>query len=254
MRIALLISGGGTTAEAVIKAVRSSRLKGVEITGVISSNPTAKGIEKAKKLKVPVIVINPKKYVSQTTFGKKLLKVFDTWNIDLISQNGWLPLTPKNVIDRYQDKIINQHPGPLDPGYPDFGGVGMYGARVMCTRIAYCWLTDEKKLWTEATTHWVTEEFDTGDLIRTEYLQLPPVDSTVTLQKLKKNPKTLIDATIATQKILLPLEHTNVIETLRQISSGKTKKISRKKRLVTPKNISILRHAKQLAKTLFPEG
>jgi folate-dependent phosphoribosylglycinamide formyltransferase PurN len=254
MRTALLISGSGTTATAIVQAVQNGKLSHIKIVGVISSRAVAKGVGKMQTLGVRVKVIDPKKHSSQEKFGEKLLDVFHKWRVELISQNGWIPLTPQNVIHSYKNKIINQHPGPLDPGHPDFGGKSMYGSRVTCARIAYCWLTHKKNPWTEATSHWVSEGYDKGDLIKIKRLQLPATGSNVSLQELTKNPKNLIDATHNTQKKLLPLEHTNVIETLRLISLGKTKNFTRKKRLISPHHLEILRESKQLAKQLFPAG
>lgn len=166
-RLALLISGSGTTMEAVIKAYQEKRLLGIR-------------------------------------------------PVDLISQNGWMPLTPENVVKRYEGRAFNQHPGPLDPGRSkfDFGGKGMFGSRVTCARVAFEWVVGEKNPWTEATTHYVTEKYDEGDL----------------------------------------LEHQNVIATLQAYAEGKQLGFRRTKPLIHQDQEQILFQAKKLAIKLFPGG
>jgi len=247
-RLAILISGGGTTAEAIIKACQEKRLRGILPTIVISSRFDALGIQKAKNLGVKTIVISPKEFKSKKEFGKRLIRILKKYKIDLVSQNGWLPLTPKQVTEEYRGRIINQHPGPLDPGRKfDFGGKEMYGARVMCARLAYAWLTKEKKPWTEATVHFANEQYDKGDLLRTEKMSLPPLRG-------KFNEQILKEKTLELQKQLLPLEHKNVIESLRMLAKGEVKGFRRKKPLIHKKNEKILLKAKEIAFRLFPKG
>ena len=224
LRTALLISGSGTTAEAVIMACQSSELAGIEIVAVIASKSDAGGIEKAQNLGIPTHVVRV----------DDLLVLLKKLRVQLVSQNGWLPLTPKEVVDEYEGMIVNQHPGPLDPGYADFGGKGMYGARVVAARLIYSQLVGGD-FWTEATTHLVTEEFDRGLLLRTERLEFSPGARTEDIQ----------------QQLLL-LEHKNVIETLKLFARGKAVGHGRKERLVEEKNLSFLDEAKRMAVKLFP--
>ncbi len=247
MRLALLISGSGTTAEAVIRACKSGELKNVEPTLVISSNPAAKGIEKAKRLGVKTLVVDIKK--------DDLLAVLKKYKIDLVSQNGWFPLTPKEVVDHYENRIINQHPGPLDPPRSDFGGSQMYVTRVVCARIAYEWLTQEKHPWTASTIHFVTEEFDRGELISLIKIPIPALHQPITIQQLGEKPERLITTTTKVQKKLLPIEHQNVITVLQRFARGeKVKGFKLKEPLVPEKFEEILKEAKKLAVNLFPTG
>lgn len=254
MRLAILISGSGTTAEAVIRAYQWGKLKNVEPVLVISSNPNALGIEKAKKLGVKTLVLDPKK--------NDLLGILKKHKIEFVSQNGWLPLTPKEVVDHYQGKIINQHPGPLDPGRSDFGGSQMYGARVVAARIAYEWLTGEKNPWTASTIHFVTEEFDKGDIIQMIKLPIPNLPAgrqifkqKVTIPELENNPQKLIITTKDVQKKLLPIEYQNVIGTLQKFADEKkVGGFKLKEPLVPEKFEEILKEAKKLSVKLFPNG
>lgn len=257
LQLALLISGNGSTAESVIKAVNNKILKKITPVIVISSNPQAPGIKKALNLGVKTSVINPANFKDKKEFGENLLEILKNSKIDLVSQNGWMPLTPENVIRTYQRRIINQHPGPLDPGRKlDFGGKGIYGQRVNCARIAYCWLVG-RDFWTEATTHFVTELYDQGDLIRTEKLAIPKKNYKRRVSELKKDFKSLIMETQKVQNSLFPIEHQNVIETLKLFAvKGLDGVIGcrRSKPLVPFKDEEILDKAKELAIELFPEG
>jgi len=247
-KLAILISGSGSTAEAIIKTCQEKRLEGILPVVVISSRSDALGIQKAKNLGVKTLVVSPKDFRSKKEFGQRLLEILQKYKIDLVSQNGWLPLTPAVVIEKYQGRIINQHPGPLDPGRKfDFGGKGMYGARVMCARLAYEWLTKEENPWTEATVHFANEEYDKGELLRVEKMALPPFRG-------KFNEQILKEKTLEAQRRLLPLEHQNVIDGLKMLAEGKARGFRRKRPLIPRKNERILLKAKEIAFRLFPKG
>jgi phosphoribosylglycinamide formyltransferase 1 len=252
-RLAILISGSGTTAEAVIRASRSGKLANLKPVVLISNIPEATGLAKAKALGVDIMVVE-RKGKTMTQFSNDLLHALEKSGADLVSQNGWLPLTPPPVITAFKGRIINQHPGPLDPGKADFGGKGMYGRRVTAARIAYAWITGEDH-WTEATTHHVTEEFDKGGVIRTEILKMPSPSHLMTIKQLKDKPDDLIQETMETTKKLLPLEHVNVIETLSEFAKhGKFPTMKRSTPLVHDRRKGILDEVKELAIAVFPNG
>ena len=138
MKIALLISGGGTTMEAIIKAAQNDTLKNVSPVLVIVSKESAGGLIKAKNLGISeknILVINPKNFKTEEEFGEKIIKECEERKVDFIGQYGWLVKTPENVCEAFKGRIINQHPGPLDNGRSDFGGAGMYGKRVHKARL-----------------------------------------------------------------------------------------------------------------------
>ena len=253
-RLAILISGGGTTAEAVIKACQARRLD-LEPMVVISSKEGAGGIEKANRLGVPTEVVRPRDYGTRAEFGGKLLSVLEEYGVEIVSQNGWMPLTPRNVIERYQERIVNQHPGPLDPpDRSDFGGKGMYGSRVSCARIAYERVTGEKNPWTTATVHWVTDEYDRGGLIKTTRVNFDRPKRRVTMEELTSDSGELMRGTKELQRILLPIEHGNVIAALEMVVRGESGLGRRKVPLIPEANWKILEQAKELAIRLFPNG
>ena len=255
MRIASLISGSGTTMKAVAKACREGALVGlVKPVVVISSRRDNQGIERAKKYGIKTFIVRPKDFPTPAAFGEKLLKIFRDFDVDLVSQNGWLPLTPVNVIKRFRGRIINQHPGPLDGRRPDFGGKGMYGSRVICARLAFVWATGQKDPWTESTIHYVTEGFDEGSLIRVVRLAVPSFPRLVAIAELQEDSQKLIETTKIIQAKLLPLEHQNVIAVLRAFAKGNSPSFIRPQPLISPGQKRVLLEAKKLAIRLFSQG
>ena len=239
MRIALLISGGGTTMEAIIKATEGEALKGVTPSLVIASNENAGGIEKARKLGIKdedILIINPKSFETREKFGEKIIEECKKRNVDFIGQYGWMVMTPENVIKEFEGMIVNQHPGPLDTGRPDFGGIGMYGMRVHQTRLFFVNKV-KRDYWTEATTHRVTSKFDEGVVIKREQVPILPDDTAETLQAR-----------------VLPIEHKVQIEALQDFANSTISEFHRETPLVLEGEESILEECKRLAIKLYPNG
>lgn len=252
LRIALLISGGGTTAEAIIRSTQRGLLKElVSPAVVISSSASAEGIAKVQAMGIPTEVVD----THQETFGENLNELLSNYSVQLVSQNGWMPLTPQNVIEKFARNIINQHPGPLDPGRPDFGGKGMYGARVVCARLLYCFFTQEQHPWTESTVHYVTEEFDKGSILRVAELPFASPDRKIAPENVEGSTPVQEYVKHATKKLqeeLLELEHENVIQTLAALARGEHPSFTRESPLVV--DTQALTLAKRWAIRLFPQG
>ena len=239
MRIALLISGGGTTMEAIIKGTLNGALPGVTPSLVIASNENAGGIEKAKKLGIKdedILIINPKSFETKEKFGEKIIEECKKRNVDFIGQYGWMVMTPENVIKEFEGMITNQHPGPLDTGRPDFGGVGMYGMRVHQSRLSFVNKV-KRDYWTEATTHRVTTKFDEGVVIKRKQVPILENDTAETLQAR-----------------VLPIEHEVQIETLRDFINGTVSEFHRETPLVRDGEEEILEECKKEAIKLYPNG
>ncbi len=239
IKLALLISGGGTTMEAIIKACQDGRLKDVEPSLVISSTENAGGIQKAKDLGIKdenILVINPKSFFSRSEFGEKLISECKARGVNFVGQYGWHVLTPENVVKEFEGRIVNQHPGPLDTGRPDFGGPGMFGMRVHQARLEFVRRVN-RDFWTEATTHYVTPEFDKGAIIKKQQVEITPDDTAETLQ----------------QRVL-PAEHQVQIEVLADFASGTVSEFHRETPLVLDGEEIILDECKESAKKLYPNG
>lgn len=247
IKLALLISGGGTTMEQILVACYSGILKGlIEPTLVIASKDKIGGIQRAIDVGFPrdrILLCGRRRYESDHDFGLSLLSLLVTHHIDLVGQFGWLCKTPENVIERYENRIINQHPGPLDHGYLGFGGEGMYGRRVHCARLFFARTTgNPRDQYSEATTHIVTARYDDG----------PAIGRTVV-------PILLGDDVTSLQERILPEEHKLQIAVLKMIAeSGGADKLrglyERDERLVLPGQESLLSMSKLVAGMLFPKG
>ncbi len=239
MRVAFLISGGGTTMEAIIRAANGTRLRGVIPALVIASRPDCGGIDRAKKAGIPekdIVVIERKNFDTAEAFGEAILTECKKRSIDFIGQYGWLMLTPTNVIEAYQGRIVNQHPGPLDAGRPDFGGKGMFGMRVHAARLGFVKETDHD-FWSEATAHRVTEHFDEGSVVNATRVPILETDTPESLQAR-----------------MLPVEHDVQIKTIADFRDGNIHEIIRPLPLIKPSELSILEAVKAEAIRRYPNG
>jgi len=154
IRIAVLVSGSGTNLQSLIDNCKSGYIPG-KIVLVISSNPKAFAIERAKRAKIPVIVLNRKRYKNDWTYSKRILKEVRKKDVDLICLAGFLWKLAPNIIKEYRGRIMNIHPALL----PKFGGKGMYGLRVHKAVLK----AGEK--FSGATVHFVDEKYDHGPII-----------------------------------------------------------------------------------------
>lgn len=239
MRIALLISGSGTTVEAIIRACGSGALEGVIPVCVIASKVGIPGIERAEKAGIApqnIIVLKPADFSSREAFGEAIIAECKKRDVDFVGQYGWLPLTPPNVIAAYEGMIVNQHPAPLDPGRPDFGGKGMWGRRAVCARLLFVRRV-QRDFWTEATAHRVTAEYDMGAVVKATKVPILSEDDVASLYAR-----------------LYPVEYETQIATLRDFVNGTVKEIVRDEPLVRPGEEGILEECKKEAMELYPHG
>ena len=116
-KIAVMISGSGSNLEANVKACHEKNIYG-EIVYVISNNPDAYGIERAKKYNIPVKIIDHKSYTDRDDFDDALKDFLDNLEIDLIILAGFMRILGKNITEKFYGKMINLHPSllPLYPG------------------------------------------------------------------------------------------------------------------------------------------
>lgn len=239
MRIALLISGNGTTAEQILRAVSSGTLKNIEPALVISSRADAPGIERAVNAGVPkseVVVIARSGFPDESAFGEAIITACAARGIEFIGQYGWMTKTPANVIARFRDMIVNQHPAPLDSGRPDFGGKGMWGKRAVCARLLFARRVN-RAFWTEATCHRVAAEYDQGAVVKAAKVPILPEDDADSLYAR-----------------LYPAEYETQIAALRDFADGAVKEIIRDEPLVRPGEEAILAECKKEAISLYPHG
>ena len=173
LKIAVLVSGGGTNLQAIIDAVADGGIKDTEITAVISNNRNAFALERAKKAGIEALVVAPKDYEDRAQFNQALLDTLNSLKVDLIVLAGYLVVIPEAVIDADPNKIINIHPSLI----PAFCGTGYYGLKVHEAA-----LKRGVKV-VGATVHFVDKGTDTGPIIMQKAVAVENGDTPEILQR-----------------------------------------------------------------------
>ena len=171
--IVCLVSGGGTNLAAIIKAIEDGSIKNVRIKSVISNNADAYALERAKSAGIESKCISPKNFKNRDDFNKALLDELKSLNPDLIVLAGFLVNISKDIVDAFENKIINIHPSLI----PSFCGKGYYGLKVHEAA-----LKRGVKV-TGATVHFVDAGIDTGKIIIQKAVDVLPGDDAKTLQR-----------------------------------------------------------------------
>lgn len=172
INIAVLVSGGGTNLQALIDAERSGIIKSGEIRLVVSNNPDAYALERAKSAGIKTAVC-PKKGVSQEDFENRLTGLLEQSGTELIILAGFMCILSEKFTSKYEKRIINVHPSLI----PSFCGKGFYGLHVHEAALAY-----GVKV-TGATVHFVNEIPDGGEIIMQKAVYIEDGDTPETLQK-----------------------------------------------------------------------
>lgn len=173
LRIAVLVSGGGTNLQAIIDAIAAGKITDTEIEAVISNNKNAYALERAKQAGIKDIVVSPKDFETREIFNENLLKTLQEVNPDLIVLAGYLVVIPEIVIDAFENRIINIHPSLI----PAFCGTGYYGLKVHEAA-----LKRGVKV-VGATVHFVDKGTDTGPIIMQKAVAVQNGDTPKVLQQ-----------------------------------------------------------------------
>ena len=172
-RIAVLVSGGGTNLQALLDAEAAGKIPHGEIALVISNNPDAYALERAKKFGVPGAVITRKECGSKEAFEDALQAVLERNGTDLIILAGFMAILSENFTSKWPKRIINVHPSLI----PSFCGEGFYGLKVHEAALNY-----GVKV-TGATVHFVNEIPDGGEIIAQQAVEILDGDTPETLQR-----------------------------------------------------------------------
>ena len=173
VRIAVLVSGGGTNLQALIDAQSRGELKNGRIAAVLSSRPDAYALERARNHGIEAVCVSPRDYESREQFNEALLEKVNEYQLDLIVLAGFLVAIPAAMIQRYRNRIINIHPSLI----PSFCGVGYYGLKVHEAA-----LKRGVKV-TGATVHFVDEGTDTGPILLQKPVEVKEGDTPEILQR-----------------------------------------------------------------------
>lgn len=167
IKIAVLVSGGGTNLQALIDAQKKEILKSGKIELVISNNESAFALKRAKENNIPFEIISKK------NFEERLKEILQSYKIELIVLAGFTAVLPDNFVKDYDKRIINIHPSLI----PSFCGKGFYGIKVH-----QAVLKKGVKI-TGATTHFVNEIIDGGEIIMQKAVEVYEDDTAEKLQK-----------------------------------------------------------------------
>lgn len=172
-KAAVLVSGGGTNLQAIIDAKASGLIRNAEISLVISNNPSAYALTRAKNAGIKASCISPSEFDSREAFNKALTDALIEAEIDLVVLAGFLVIIPYEMVEKFRNRIINVHPSLI----PSFCGTGCYGLKVHEKA-----LSRGVKI-TGATVHFVDEGTDTGPIILQKAVEVKDGDTAETLQK-----------------------------------------------------------------------
>lgn len=173
LKIAVLVSGGGTNLQAVMDAIDDQTITNTKIEVVISNNKNAYALERAAKKGIPNLCISPKDFADRAEFNRVFLEKLNSYHVDLVVLAGFLVVIPPEMIAEYKNKIINIHPSLI----PSFCGTGYYGLKV------HEGVLERGVKVTGATVHFVDEGTDTGPIILQKAVEVQSDDTPEILQR-----------------------------------------------------------------------
>ena len=173
LKLAVLVSGGGTNLQAIIDAISAGKITNACISVVISNNVNAYALERARAHGIEALCISPKDFESREAFNQAFLEKLNSYNVDLVVLAGFRVVLPEMRIKEYENRIVNIHPSLI----PSFCGKGFYGLKVHEGVLA------RGVKVTGATVHFVDEGTDTGPIILQKAVEVKQGDTPEVLQR-----------------------------------------------------------------------
>ena len=173
VKIAVLVSGGGTNLQALIDAEKSGIIHSGAISLVISNVAGAYALTRAENAGIDTLTVIKKELGSQEAFEEKLISELEKHGIELVILAGFMSILSEKFTRKFEDRIINVHPSLI----PSFCGKGFYGLKVHEAALAY-----GVKV-TGATVHFVNEIPDGGKIIMQKAVKILENDTPESLQK-----------------------------------------------------------------------
>lgn len=173
LKIAVLVSGGGTNLQAIMDAIDNGTITNTKIEVVISNNKNAYALERATNKGIESLCISPKDFASRAEFNAAFLEKLNSYQVDLVVLAGFLVVIPPEMIAEYRNRIINIHPSLI----PSFCGTGFYGLKV------HEGVLERGVKITGATVHFVDEGTDTGPIILQKAVEVQDGDTAEVLQR-----------------------------------------------------------------------
>ena len=173
LKLAVLVSGGGTNLQSIIDSIADGRITNAEIKVVISNNKNAYALERAAKAGIPAKALSPKNFPDREAFNDALLQALIDSEADLVVLAGCLVVIPPKIVEHFKNRIINIHPSLI----PSFCGTGYYGLKV------HEGVLNRGVKVTGATCHFVDEGTDTGPIILQKAVEVKNGDTPKILQQ-----------------------------------------------------------------------
>ena len=172
LKLAVLVSGGGTNLQAIIDSIADGRITNAEIKVVISNNKKAYARERAAKAEIPAKALSPKDFTDREAFNDALLQALIDSEADLVVLAGCLVVIPPKIVEHFKNRIINIHPSLI----PSFCGKDYYGLKV------HEGVLNRGVKVTGATVHFVDDGTDTGPIILQKAVEVHQDDTPKSLQ------------------------------------------------------------------------
>ena len=173
IKVAVLVSGGGTNLQALIDAQKAGKITDGVLSLVVSNKPDAYALTRAKTAGIPTAIVQKKECGTREAFEAKIRAVLDANGIGLIVLAGFMCILSESFTSAYPRRILNVHPSLI----PSFCGEGFYGLHVHEAALAY-----GVKV-TGATVHFVNEIPDGGEIILQKAVEIQDGDTPEILQK-----------------------------------------------------------------------
>lgn len=173
LKLAVLVSGGGTNLQAIIDSIADGRITNAEIKVVISNNKNAYALERAAKAGIPAKALSPKDFTGREAFNDALLQELIDSEADLVVLAGCLVVIPPKIVEHFKNRIINIHPSLI----PSFCGKDYYGLKV------HEGVLNRGVKVTGATVHFVDDGTDTGPIILQKAVEAHQDDTPKSLQQ-----------------------------------------------------------------------
>ncbi len=173
VKIAVLVSGGGTNLQALIDAQNAGIIKSGEISLVISNNKNAYALTRAQNANIKTATVLKSECTDVAEFEDRIIRLLDSNGIEIIVLAGFMSILSANFTSRYKDRIINVHPSLI----PSFCGKGFWGLKVHEAALAYGVKVSG------ATVHFVNEIPDGGKIIMQKAVEVLEGDTPQSLQK-----------------------------------------------------------------------
>ena len=193
MNIAVFASHGGSDLQAILDGCKAGQLNAA-VCVVISNNPDAMALERARREGIDIYCLNSKTFPDPVKLDLEMLAILQRHQADMVFLAGYLKKIGPQVLSRYEDRIFNIHPALL----PKYGGKGMYGLRVHQAVI------EAREKITGITIHRVNAEYDSGDIVAQTRVDVLEGDT----------PESLAAR-------VLECEHTFIVEVVNDIVSGR---------------------------------